>query len=214
MKLSILHADGVMEIGDVDFSQTPDHPPNCRLVFRSSRRDALTFEKSDFFECLVDLRRILEKEGAKALCNGARRDVFPSPMQRRTGGGFKTYQQRLGEKALEHDVVNTFAEVDADVIASVDEQRAFHGEWLVSLGWYKTKGGSWFMADPSKMPTPGEVEEARRIPNGTVSRIGGGYSGDEAVPREAIEGCWEVDGAGQITGSFLKNPYYTKPPRH
>lgn len=208
MDLKILHADGVVKIGNLDISQTTERPPNCRLVFSSPRRDALAFENSDFFECLIDLRRVLEEEGAKPLCHGARRDVFPSPMQRRTGGGLRAYQQRLGEKASEQDVVETFGEVDAEIIASVDEQRVFHEEWLVSLGWYKTRGGNWFMTDPSKTPTPGEIEEAKRFPNGTVSRIGGGYAADEAVPREAIEGCWEVSETGEIVGHFLKNPYY------
>lgn len=206
--LIIRDADGSMDVGDLELGQTSDTPPNCRFAFRSPRRKEVTVENSDFFECLVDLRRIIEAEGGRILCQGGRRDVFPSPMQRRTAGGLKADVQRLGEKALEQDMVNVLDEAEADLIGTIDEQRAFHEAWLVSLGWQKTKAGSWFMTDPSKTPSAGEIEEARRFPNGTVSRIGGGYSAEESAPREAIEGCWEVDGQGRIVERFLKNPHY------
>ncbi len=208
MRLNILHADGSIESGDLELGQTSDRPPDCRLAFSSPRRASVAVESGDYFECLVDLRRTIEKEGGKVLCQGARRDVFPSPMQRRTAGGLSAYIQRLGEKAFEPDTVNVLDEAEADLVGTVEEQRAYHEAWLVSLGWRKTKAGSWLMTDPSKTPSAGEIEEAKRFPNGTVSRIGCGYSADEAVPGEAVEGCWEVDENGCIVGSFLKNPRY------
>lgn len=207
MELKILHSDGSLESGEVELGQTSSTPPNCRLAFRSSRRGASAFENSDFFECLVDLRRVIEREGGKVLCHGARRDVFPSPMQRRTAGGLKAYQQRLGAKAQEQDQVDTFGESEADLIGSVDEQRAHNEAWLQSLGWEKS-GDVWFMTDAAKSASPGEIEEAKRYPNGSVSRIGGGFNPDGAVPSEAIEGFWRVDGEGRIAGKFLKNPRY------
>ncbi|MEM8948499.1 MAG: hypothetical protein AAGA21_02865 [Pseudomonadota bacterium] len=207
MELKILHADGSLEAGEFELGQTSDRPPNCRLTFRSPRREASTFENSDFFECLVDFRRVIEGEGGKVLCHGARRDVFPSPMQRRTAGGLKAYHQRLGEKALEQDQVDTFAETEAALVGTVDEQRAYNETWLRSLGWEQS-GGKWYMTDASKTPTPGEIEEAKRFPNGSVSRIASGFDPDGAVPIEAIEGAWPVDGEGRIAGKFLKNPRY------
>ena len=208
ISLSILHADERVETGDLTSRGPEGSPAKCRIEFESQERKVLVRENDDFFECLIDLRRIVDEEGGKVLCQGARRDVFPSPMQRRTSGGLTAYAQRLGEKAFERDTVKIFDKANADLIGTVEEQRAYHEEWLISLGWQKTRAGSWFMVDPSKTPSAGEIEEAKRFPNGTVSRIGGGYLADEAVPSEAIEGCWEVDENGQIIGSFLKNPRY------
>lgn len=141
VELNILHRDGSLESGELELGQTSTTPPDCRLTFSSPRREASAFENSDFFECLVDLRRVIEREGGKVLCHGARRDVFPSPMQRRTAGGLKAYRQRLGEKALEQDQVDTLGETEASLIGTVDEQRAYNEMWLQSLGWEKSGGG-------------------------------------------------------------------------
>lgn len=58
-------------------------------------------------------------------------------------------------------------------------------------------------------PLPGEIEEARRTPNGWVYRIASGYAGQEGVPPHAIVGAWKVDPNGEIEGPFIPNPRYT-----
>ena len=55
-------------------------------------------------------------------------------------------------------------------------------------------------------PTPGEVEEALKHPNGWVYRIKGNFRSEEAVPPEAIVGAWKVDSSGKIIGNFIPNP--------
>lgn len=54
-------------------------------------------------------------------------------------------------------------------------------------------------------PMSGEVEEAKKHPNGWVFRIHCTFGADAAVPPEAIVGAWKVDGEGRIVGEFLPN---------
>jgi hypothetical protein len=64
-------------------------------------------------------------------------------------------------------------------------------------------------------PLPGEIEEAKRFPNGWVYRIAGGFGAKDRVPPEAVVGAWRVDAQGKIVGDFIPNPRYdpTKWPR-
>ena len=64
------------------------------------------------------------------------------------------------------------------------------------------------MAAPES-PTPEAAAEAKRNPNGWVYKIVGDYGRDDAVPPEAIAGCWKVDEHGNITGDFVPNPNFT-----
>jgi hypothetical protein len=57
-------------------------------------------------------------------------------------------------------------------------------------------------------PEPGEIEEARRNPNGWVYRIHGFYETNASIPPEAIVGAWKVDEHGNIEGSFIANPKF------
>ena len=57
-------------------------------------------------------------------------------------------------------------------------------------------------------PHPGEIEEAKKWPNAQVYRIKGKFGPEEAVPREAIVGCWKVDGEEKIVGDFITNPNF------
>jgi hypothetical protein len=84
------------------------------------------------FKALIELRRELSKVGLVPLCAGARRDVFPSGMSRSMGGGRKAYVTKPGLRPNSKDLVDIFDE-DHDNIAGVDEQAAFHREWIDSL---------------------------------------------------------------------------------
>ena len=55
-------------------------------------------------------------------------------------------------------------------------------------------------------PHPGEIEEAKKNPNGWVYRVKGSFHAGEAVPKEAIVGAWKVDAEGRIVGEFTPNP--------
>jgi hypothetical protein len=206
INLSIQHSDGTIEEGKILASGPEGSPAQCRIEFRSSTRDAVTFSHDDFFECLVDLRRMVEKEGGLVLCQGARKDVFPSP-QMRASASMSAYCLELTKPASNQARVRIFDPVPADEVASIEEQRAFYDHWLDSLTWEKS-GDMWFRTDANKTPSPGEIEEAKRYPNGSVSRIRGDYEPDGGIPSEAIEGFWRVDSEGRIFGKFLMNPRY------
>jgi hypothetical protein len=65
--------------------------------------------------------------------------------------------------------------------------------------------------EPSHLPTDDAREEARRNPGGWVYKIEGNYGPDDAVPREAVVGAWQVDENGNITGEFIPNPNFRRP---
>ncbi len=60
----------------------------------------------------------------------------------------------------------------------------------------------------SVTPYPGEIEEAKRFPNGHVYRIAGHFEPTDAVPPGAIIGAWKVDAQGKIVGDFIRSPNY------
>jgi hypothetical protein len=57
-------------------------------------------------------------------------------------------------------------------------------------------------------PLPGEIEEAKKWPNGQIYRIKGNFKAEEAVPPQAIIGAWKVDGNGRIIEKFIPNPNF------
>jgi hypothetical protein len=85
---------------------------------------------ADLFEALIGARLGLEARGVLLGCNGARRDVHPSAMQRQAGSARRAYvllMPRTGEKLR---VVDIFAAApDRSVLASVDGQRAWFESW-------------------------------------------------------------------------------------
>ncbi len=62
----------------------------------------------------------------------------------------------------------------------------------------------------SERPEPfsGEIEEAKRNPNGWVYRIAGRFGAGDKIPKEAIVGAWKVDANGCIVGEFVRNQNY------
>ena len=57
-------------------------------------------------------------------------------------------------------------------------------------------------------PFPGEIEEAKRHPNGWVYRMAGRFGPNDSVPPEAIVGAWKVKAEGEIVGALIKNDKY------
>jgi hypothetical protein len=57
-------------------------------------------------------------------------------------------------------------------------------------------------------PMPGEVEEAKKFPNGYVYRISGQADPAKEIPPEAIVGAWQVGPTGEIVGDFIANSKY------
>lgn len=131
--ISIRHPDGHVEDAELTRRGPTGMPGICCIDVRSTERDNITIENDDFFECLTDLRRILESAGAQILCQGARPDVFPSPMMRQSG--CKTaYIMRMGRPAATGDVVHIFDPAELEIVGSVAAQEAYHQAWLASFG--------------------------------------------------------------------------------
>ena len=126
--VDVLHADGTVEHSTVEIEMNPVR----KLLFSGLGWLGNEFSGRDLFEALIALRYTLEAKGAALLCAGARRDVFPSGMQRDMAGGRKAYVIRLGVHATVKNIVDIFDPADAAQVTSVSEQRAFFEEWLKS----------------------------------------------------------------------------------
>ena len=63
-------------------------------------------------------------------------------------------------------------------------------------------------SEEMEKPLHGEIEEAKRCPNGYVYRIAGQFGPNDRVPPEAIVGAWKVDAHGKIVGLFVRNKNY------
>ena len=86
-----------------------------------------------FFEALVQLRSMLEKDGMLLVCNGSYKNVYPSPMMLRMGTGRMAYVLTLGQQAKMADVVDIFENTVKGDLCSVSEQCMYYREWLHSL---------------------------------------------------------------------------------
>jgi hypothetical protein len=118
------------EIKEFVFSMSKSEPYFLEVEGYELRK--LHAHGEDLFDCLVNLRSDLDKEGVRILCNGARLDTYPSAMSREMSGGKKVYLLRKGEPANPKDLVNTFDEAPIEKIASVVDQRENYLEWIKS----------------------------------------------------------------------------------
>jgi hypothetical protein len=128
-ELRVLPAAGPQEVWTVELSV----PKLYRISVRNFPSGPTTFEGTDFFEALCVLRTAVQSTGGTVLCAGARKDVFPSFMSRDMGGGVSAYLTRLGERGSRSDLVDIFDDAPADLVASVEDQLAFHQQWVASL---------------------------------------------------------------------------------
>ena len=99
----------------------------CRLVIAwpgvSGERH---FDAPDFYECLRAFRRVIEPDGFRVLCEGARPNVCPSGMTRQMGGAWKSYVHTLGQPGSMKDLVGTFDPVEGIAsVGTVQEQDDF-----------------------------------------------------------------------------------------
>lgn len=88
----------------------------------------------DLFEALSLIRLETEKHGYLMLCNGARKDAYPSRMSRQMGGGRKLYLFKNGLQARREDLVDIFESTEYEQVGTVAEQRVAYEAWLRSLG--------------------------------------------------------------------------------
>lgn len=112
-----------------------DQQPNdYHLTVETEGIPSRDFVSGDVFQCLCEAREYLRNYDTILLCNGARLDAYPSRMSRQMSGGLAIYISTMGRPNSEGDMVDLFGEAPAERIATVEEQRQFHRNWLDSLG--------------------------------------------------------------------------------
>jgi len=83
------------------------------------------FDAFDFYECLRAFRRVIEPDGFRILCQGARPNVCPSGISSEAGA-WTSYVLTLGHPAVTKDLVGTFDPVeDIASVGTVEEQDEF-----------------------------------------------------------------------------------------
>lgn len=110
----------------------------CRLRCVDGGNGYYADDPEDFFSALLDLRKRLERDGVQLLCQGARREVWPSAMARQMGKGLKAYVCELGMPGTE--LVEIFEAASRSDCVTVTEQRRYHEQWFESRS--ARRGGS------------------------------------------------------------------------
>lgn len=81
------------------------------------------------FEALIELRKELEIDKIQINCNGAGRNVYPSPMQFDFGNTRKAYKKYLGQPAKMSDLYDIFDYDEGIEFVSISEQLEFERVW-------------------------------------------------------------------------------------
>jgi len=113
------------------YEEAPDDKEKVLLeIYFNNRKIS---KKGDYlFSALLELRKALEEENFLIQCNGAARNVYPSPMQMSMGGA-KAYVLRYSQPAKLKDVINIFEKNDELVCVHIKEQERFYVDWLKSI---------------------------------------------------------------------------------
>ena len=109
-----------------------EDPKDCDNVFLElhCRRKIIGKSAGDYFSAMQAIRRVLELDGIQMLCNGAAKNVYPSPMQRT---GSNAYILEQGCPATLSNVVSIFDKSDGLDFVNVDEQELYYSNWIKSL---------------------------------------------------------------------------------
>ena len=84
----------------------------------------IEFNGVDLFDCLIDVRKLLESNGRLLCCQGASSCVTPSGMTRQMTNGRLAYRLRNDGAALsDDDLVDIFAPAECSEVVDVAEQR-------------------------------------------------------------------------------------------
>jgi hypothetical protein len=87
-------------------------------------------ESDNHFEALIELRKGLERDEIKIMCNGAGKNVYPSPMQFNFGNTRKAYKKYLGEQARMSDLIDIFDYNEGIEFVIIGEQLEFERVWV------------------------------------------------------------------------------------
>lgn len=126
----IAASSGMREPCEIEFTQGVP----VTLCIRSARFGELSFTDDNMFAAMSACRHRFEQDGYLLLCNGARRDAYPSQMILEMGGGRKIYLLHAGRQTSREDLVDIFGAATIEQVCTVAEQRASYDAWIRSLG--------------------------------------------------------------------------------
>jgi hypothetical protein len=95
--------------------------PNIKLI-RADRTSSV-HSGTDLFECLKDMRLMLESEGLLVCCQGSRPMVFPSGMGRQMSNGRLAYPLRRTPPLTDADLIDIFDPAQLTEVGTVESQR-------------------------------------------------------------------------------------------
>jgi len=89
------------------------------------------YKGDDLYLCLAKIREDLPH--IKFLCKGSKLNVTPSRMCSQMSGGSVAYELKVGKPATFADIVHIFDHEENDIVQTLQEQKDFYREWLLSL---------------------------------------------------------------------------------
>jgi len=114
------------------YEEAPDDE-DVVLIELNIDTQKISIKGENFFSALQELRGELEKKGIQIVCNGAAKNVYPSPMQMSMGSGRKAYRLFIGQQASNSDVVDIFDYEEGLDFVKIKEQSKYYAEWLKSV---------------------------------------------------------------------------------
>ena len=133
MNIKFKKSNGAVVLGQVTLQD--EAPENEDLVAVEIKLAEKTYDAvaESYFEILQNLRQELERDGIQILCNGAAKNVYPSPMTLAMGEGRRAYKMTWGKQALMKDLVDIFDYDESLICCSVEEQNQYYRDWIRSL---------------------------------------------------------------------------------
>lgn len=133
MNIKFKKSNGAVVLGQVTLQD--EAPENEDLVAVEIKLAEKTYDAvaESYFETLQNLRQELERDGIQILCNGAAKNVYPSPMTLAMGEGRRAYKMTWGKQALMKDLVDIFDYDESLICCSVEEQNRYYMDWIRSL---------------------------------------------------------------------------------
>jgi hypothetical protein len=128
-QIELFTPEKIIEICQVDIVVESD----CHITVTSSSLGCLDAKGSSLFDTFCHIRNLAEPKNFKFLCNGARKDAFPSPMLQSAIAATKIYLHRDGSPSTRDDLVDFFGHADFEQIGNVAEQERNHKLWLKTL---------------------------------------------------------------------------------
>ncbi len=126
--VEIATSSGERELCKIEFTQGVP----VTLSTRSARFGELLFTDDNLFAAMSAYRLRLEQDGYFLLCNGARRDAYPSQMALQMGGR-KIYLLPTGRQTSREDLVDIFGAATIEQVCTVAEQRDSYEAWIRNL---------------------------------------------------------------------------------